>query len=511
MSSVYGVVYNRESYSKEFFVRGVEKYVNSTSLTLVSSKDKVTVGNSVVLTATLRDKNADGLKGMNVKFYAGTVLVETLVTNNDGIATLTVNVDDVTNYSCEFEEDNDYIGSISNIVTVEVIKNTVITLTANKSVIEPNEQVTFTANLKEGNNPLSNKPIIFNGFGSNPISVNTDVNGNAILTRNISVTGDFYVNFIGDGDYNNSESNIVTVTIIDKKETSLSLWSDKTTVNTGETVSFTGVLEDEDGYIFNKTVKLINSDTGAVIDTIIIGDVTYLEGNIKFTKIIEESVNLKLVFDGDNEYNSSNSNIISITVNDPYLFVDDCTGNNPSDKYTIHNYSSNVLTATYDTFNDEPILKLQNRNGVSYLNIKDIPSTFNNNFKITWEQYDTSNSNSNNACALGYYMQDYKYFYIAGLNFSVGQINIGGYTNGSWFDLTSPSSTARQRWVKYELTVIDGVHTLKNITDDVTQTVTDTRYNAGFFAFRSYNLKYLKDIKIEDLGERTSGGGNSDI
>jgi len=181
-----------------------------------------------------------------------------------------------------------------------------------------------------------------------------------------------------------------------------------------------------------------------------------------------------------------------------YLFFDDCTGNNPSEKYQIQS----GMTASYTTFEDEPVLSLE---GTVARSIRPILDRTQNDVKITWSQYMRSTAtignhyfalifnNTKNANVPSVYP-----WYLGG--FINGTCGIRKDNTGSYPFISGTFTAPKQTWLNFELTIIGNTFTLTRLDTSETVTATDsslTGLNLEFY--KGSESLYMKNIKIEEV------------
>lgn len=107
----------------KYFHAQISDHGYQPSLALAVSPDgETSYGNDVVLKATI--SGTDTLTGKNVKFYNGTTLLETVATNKDGVATLTLTKPNVADYQFQavFEGDANHTAAQSSVINYTIKK-----------------------------------------------------------------------------------------------------------------------------------------------------------------------------------------------------------------------------------------------------------------------------------------------------------------------------------------------------------------------------------------------------
>lgn len=177
-----------------------------TSLVITTTQEIIGLGESIILTSTLRasyddttvvDVDLSGvLTGATVKFYNGTTLLGTAITDLNGVATYTYTPSQLGNFTFHtvFEGTENFTNCNSNNVNITVINApTSIVLQADKSILShyDNEYCVLTATLLDSNgNGLSGEEIVFKANGGVLGTVITGDNGVAQYTYQSIGVGD---------------------------------------------------------------------------------------------------------------------------------------------------------------------------------------------------------------------------------------------------------------------------------------------------------------------------------
>ena len=260
------------------------------------------------------------------------------------------------------------------------------------------------------------------------------------------------------------------------------------------------------GEFFKMVVKLSNNDNFILgicqVTATTLSITTFNYKSFQYMSFEIENVNnLQSALDG--MYNKSEVDAMFQEVWDyinPYLFYDDCTGNNPSEKYEIQS----GLTATYTTFEDEPVLSIDGPTGRS---LRPIVDRTQNDVKITWSQYMTSTStvgnhyfglifnNTKNASPPSAYP-----WYLAGMPGGSGACGIRKDNTGSYPFISGTFTCPKQEWLTFELTIIGDNFTLKRLETGETVTATDSSLKGLNLEFFNGQFPvYMKNIKIEEI------------
>ena len=177
-----------------------------TSLITTTTQEIIGLGESIILTSTLRasyddttvvDVDLSGvLTGATVKFYNGTTLLGTAITDLNGIATYTYTPSQLGNFTFNavFEGTENFTNCTSNNVNITVINaQTSLILQADKSILShyDNDNCTLTATLLNSNgNGVSGEEIVFKANGGVLGTVITNDNGVAQYTYQSTGVGD---------------------------------------------------------------------------------------------------------------------------------------------------------------------------------------------------------------------------------------------------------------------------------------------------------------------------------
>ena len=177
-----------------------------TSLIITTTQEIIELGESIILTSTLRasyddttvvDVDLSGvLTGATVKFYNGTTLLGTAITDLNGIATYTYTPSQLGNFTFNavFEGTENFTNCNSNNVNITVINSpTSLVLEADKSILSSydNDNCVLTATLYDNNNtPMEDLVVVFKNEDIALATVTTDSGGVATYTYNSQGVGD---------------------------------------------------------------------------------------------------------------------------------------------------------------------------------------------------------------------------------------------------------------------------------------------------------------------------------
>ena len=177
-----------------------------TSLITTTTQEIIGLGESIILTSTLRasyddttvvDVDLSGvLTGATVKFYNGTTLLGTAITDLNGVATYTYTPSQLGNFTFHtvFEGTENFTNCTSNNVNITVINPpTSLVLQADKSILShyDNDNCTLTATLYDNNNtPMEGLRVVFKNGDIVLATITTDSGGVATYTYNSQGVGD---------------------------------------------------------------------------------------------------------------------------------------------------------------------------------------------------------------------------------------------------------------------------------------------------------------------------------
>lgn len=180
-----------------------------TSLVITTTQEIIGLGESIILTSTLRasyddttvvDVDLSGvLTGATVKFYNGTTLLGTSITDLNGIATYTYTPSQLGNFTFHtvFEGTENFTNCNSNNVNITVINApTSLVLQADKSILShyDSDNCVLTATLYDNNNtPIEGLSVVFKNGDIVLATITTDSGGVAEYTYNSQGVGDVII------------------------------------------------------------------------------------------------------------------------------------------------------------------------------------------------------------------------------------------------------------------------------------------------------------------------------
>lgn len=177
-----------------------------TSLVITTTQEIIGLGESIILTSTLRasyddttvvDVDLSGvLTGATVKFYNGTTLLGTGITDLNGVATYTYTPSQLGNFTFHtvFEGTENFTNCTSNNMNIAVINPpTSLVFEADKSILSSydNDNCTLTATVYGNDNtPMEGLSVVFKNGDIVLATVTTDSGGVATYTYNSQGVGD---------------------------------------------------------------------------------------------------------------------------------------------------------------------------------------------------------------------------------------------------------------------------------------------------------------------------------
>ena len=171
-----------------------------TNLTVTANNTSITRGDSVRLTATLKNNSNTAINGKTVTLYAGGTYIDSGTTNVSGQVTFTLSPTDTTTYNLYFTSADGYLGDSASIrITVNAsvtVKNTTLTCSlsngTNYSIHSASSNysntVAVTGTLKDSsNNPVTNAQV--------KVYIRSKENTNTLITLpgTTNASGDYSV------------------------------------------------------------------------------------------------------------------------------------------------------------------------------------------------------------------------------------------------------------------------------------------------------------------------------
>jgi hypothetical protein len=197
-----------------------------TTTTITTSNAKPAVSQSFTLSGTL-NSGTTPLSGRTITLgrtdpsghwsSAGTT---TTATNGTYTFTRSESAQGVYWYQAVFAGDTTYGPSNASVsLTVGTLTPTTTTITATTTTPTVGQPVTFTATLKSGTTPLSNKPVTIYHYlrnvRSNDTTKTTNANGQITFTQSFGSAAQrpYYATFAGDSSYQTSTSSVITIDV----------------------------------------------------------------------------------------------------------------------------------------------------------------------------------------------------------------------------------------------------------------------------------------------------------
>lgn len=298
----------------------------STNISLESSTTTIYKGNSLTLTARLKDSNGNNVNGTIIFYQTGNSVTNTVgtVSTTNGVATLTLPVTAGTGtftFQAKYAGNTPFNASESNNVSVNVKSNTTsLTLTTSSYSVEIGDSVTLKATLKNSDGNNINGAIQFYQAGNLLQTVNT-TNGVATLTLPVTATTSgswtFQAKYNGSNDYSSCNSNSFNISAV-QVGTSLSISASSNNVPIGGNVTFYATLKDSHGNnLSNQTINLYQNNGFNRSTT------TGTNGVATFTLPVSASTagswSFYVNFPGTSKYISSSSGSITVSAYDPKI------------------------------------------------------------------------------------------------------------------------------------------------------------------------------------------------
>ena len=282
------------------------------NLTLTSDNDRIALGESITLTATLSGEANVG--GYVVNFYEDGTLLDPLSTDENGVAELeyTPISTNTHNYSCTV------LGLSSEVNVVVYNRNTKLTIETTSRSIRVDNNITLTGTLLDvEDTPLENMSVKL--YENNILiddDLTTDSNGvfTKTITHNIVNNYNYRAEYTGSEGYLGVISNLVNVEVY-KYSSSISFDTSASTVyykpNGGCNFVVSGVLNKEGEAFSGQIVKLYNGNT-------LIDNNLRTQSDGSFTKTIYPantgSYTLKAVYEGTDKIQSVTSTVKTVVV-----------------------------------------------------------------------------------------------------------------------------------------------------------------------------------------------------
>lgn len=286
---------------------------SETSVKLQISSNTIIIDSSVTLTATVLDEHRQPITNAEVTFYDGETEIDTGTTDSSGATSITYTPTVTGSHTLTAS----YSEYTSKNVSLTVNKHTsqFVGVIINPSYVNVGDNYTVLGYLEIDGTVASGKTI--NIYNDDTIVGTATSQSNGAFRFDsdpLSSSGTLHIKAVFETDtkYTGSESYTQTITV-GKKTPSLTI---NTPVITYEDeFSVTGVLKDGNIGITGATVKLEWSETGG--QTQVVEGTTGNGGAVTFSRSAPTTITnytFKLVYDGNNKYNSKDSSTINVGV-----------------------------------------------------------------------------------------------------------------------------------------------------------------------------------------------------
>lgn len=272
------------------------------------------IDSTVELKATAFDKNKDPYNNLEITFEIDGDVIGAANTNSNGVATYPYVATDLGTFTITAKNVAEEL-TVSKTLTVNKHTSEFIGVIIAPSNINVGDNYTVMGNLEIDGTVASGKTI--NIYNDDTVVGSTTTLSNGAFRFDsdpLSSSGKLHIKavFETDAKHTGCESDTQTI-LVDKKTPSLTI---NTPVITYEDeFSVTGVLKDGNIGIPNATVKLEWSETGG--QTQVVEGTTGNGGAVTFSRSAPTTITnytFKLVYDGNNQYNTVNSSTINVGV-----------------------------------------------------------------------------------------------------------------------------------------------------------------------------------------------------
>ena len=293
-----------------------------TTLTATDSKATITLGQSDLITGTLKTGSTP-VPGQRVyleRFVNGKLVpTQNDVTGGAGHVFYTVRPSMTTSYELKFLGTGKFSASHSNVITIAVVKPpkapTTLTATQSKTTINPGQSDLITGTLKSGTAPVTGQAVILERFVNGKlVPTQNHVTGGAghvFYTVKPSKTTSYELKFLGTGKFDASHSNVITIVVV-KAATTLTATESKTTINPGQSDLITGTLLSGTTPVPGQAVILERFVNGKLVPTQ--NHVTGGAGHVFYTVKPSKTTSYELVFLGTGAFDASHSNVVTVAV-----------------------------------------------------------------------------------------------------------------------------------------------------------------------------------------------------
>ena len=319
------------------------------TVTLTCNKQSCTVGEHLSLSATVVDENGDGMSGVTVTFRNGASILGTSTTNSSGVATLDYATESAGVMS---------ITAVAKSVTSTAVSVTVnkltssITIATSKASASIGETFTISGVLTSSSTGLVGKTVKLYDGNALVDTLNTGSGGaySKTITASTSNVGShsYTVVYEGDSTHTNVTSTAVSVTVT-KKQTALTLATDKASVDVGEQFTLSGTLTSGAAGLHNVYVKIYD---GNDLMWVVATDDGDFSKNITFDNQGLGTHTYHVEYEGDSTYASATSSNVSVVCG---VTPAPTTVTITSDKSTVTTGGTVTFTATVLDQNDDPL------------------------------------------------------------------------------------------------------------------------------------------------------------
>lgn len=315
-------------------------YNKNTNLLLNSNSDSILIDNELVITGVLTDGEENGLSDMSVRLYQNNNLIDTLVTDNNGQFTKTIEMSVANDYTYHAEYDgvSGYLSTVSNIINVNVYKYpSNITLTTDKTVVylKPSTSstpyFTYSGRLLLNGEPANNTDIDIydNDYhgASSYYWVRTNSNGEFSKKWYCDDAHNYVLKAVYNGTDKIDSATSTTVNVVARKMKTYITTNVPTEINYGEPVTITGRFIDELGN------PITNGQVYFKINN----------GNHSITEYVSTNSNGEYTF---------TTNYIGDTIGNTFVTINGTIPNGRANDYLCENTANTnkyITTTSYET------------------------------------------------------------------------------------------------------------------------------------------------------------------
>lgn len=279
------------------------------TITLIADTYSINYGDTVTLTATVKDQHNQAITGATVTFKNGSTSIGTGTTNSNGVATLIKTGLNAGTYNITAETGG--VSSSAKTVTVNKL-NTALSISVPALIYSDTFDVT---GVLEDSNGVgisgATVKIIWNDGTSHNATATTDANGEVTFHRDAPTTitdYTFQLQYEATTNYNASNSSTVTRTV--GKETSVLNVTSPTAgaAITGSTFTVAGTLLDNDGTAMSGKSVVVKLGT-TTLTTFTTNTNGAWSGSINSSVLSDGSNTLSFVFDADTYYTGASQQV----------------------------------------------------------------------------------------------------------------------------------------------------------------------------------------------------------